>query len=74
MRNLDNTKRAMSEPFNWEALADEDVSPCIRGNIVILGMDIDREPLDLEYLQALTTRLQEGLNRMQEIERKRNDV
>jgi hypothetical protein len=56
------TPRQHVPEFNWSRLTEENVEPAIRGNIVMLSMQTSKRPLDIDYIQKLTDRLQAGLN------------
>jgi len=57
------TDRPTPPDFDWLALKDENVEPAIRGNIVMLNMATSSEPLDLNHIQHLLSRLQDGIDR-----------
>ena len=53
--------------FSWTELDDNDVEAAVRGNIIMLSMEVSNRPLDIERVRALNDRLSWGLLRLEEI-------
>jgi|TARA_R110000823_G_scaffold237497_3_gene362966 hypothetical protein len=60
--------------FDWAALLPENVEPAIRGTVGMLDHCLFSQPLELDYMQLLVTRLQDGLQRAVEIRESLNEA